>query len=432
MIKDPEQDLLACMMLESAQSMERIEELGLKPGHFQEHKHALIFKAMMSLDADGRRINLVSLTEHLTESGDLSAAGGISYLGGLQEAPLAFHDVGAYAASIVNRSGVANMLDLARRLASASGAPGAKLAQLVEMAESGLSDVARGAGDGGGGAVRLSDRLPEAYRAIEAVNDNDGAPMGIPTGFARLDKRTGGLRPGQMMCICGRPGHGKSSFAMNVAVSAAAAGYPVGVFSLEMGVDELARRVLYSEARVEQWKAQDGVMKLSDWAQLRDGAGCLSKYPVYIDDTAATTPASLRSKARRLQAKHGIQLLIVDYLQLMGSGGRNRREEVDEISRSLKLLAKELRISVIALSQLNRKCEERDDKRPILSDIRESGAIEQDSDLVLALFRPVVYNDQVLEPSKAWGILLKQRDGATGEFPLRFNKSFTRFEDWED
>ena len=430
---NPESDLIACLVCYSKSTLQDLEDIGLQACHFTRPEHRVIYEAITNIDAsEDPKVDIVRLSEYLKEHKLLSAAGNTSYLMGLVENPLITSSVVHYATRLKENYARARLGELAIQLQGMCAAPGPAIPELVDIVEQGLTEAVRGSAKASQqGALPLAERMPDAFRAIERTNELRGEPDGLATGFERLDHRTGGLKPGQFIVICGRPAMGKTAFGMNVAVNAALNGTKVGIFSLEMGVDELAQRMLYSESRVRRGKAQDGKLDEADWRLLRDGATMLSDCNIYIDDSPTASPARLRSKARRLQVRHGIELLVVDYLQLMGEGRRDRRQEVDAISRGLKLLAKELQIPVIALAQLNRSLEARDDKRPVLSDLRESGSIEQDADIVLGLHRDFVYNENA-DPTAAWGILLKHRNGPTGKFKLHWSSEYTRFEDWQD
>jgi replicative DNA helicase len=274
------------------------------------------------------------------------------------------------------------------------------------------------------------------FQAIEAATAQSGEVTGITTGFTDLDKITAGMQPGDLIIVAGRPSMGKTALALNIAVTAAMSTYKghnahVLVFSLEMGREQLVRRMMCSEGRVDASRVRIGSIAHDDWPRLIEAANILSQTPIYIDDTAALTAMEVRAKSRRLMSEHGLDLIIVDYLQLMRANvksGENREREISEISRALKNLAKELDVPVIALSQLNRALESRQDKRPMLADLRESGAIEQDADVIMFVYRDEVYNKDTPDIGIAEVIIGKQRNGPIGTVKLRFANKFTRFD----
>jgi len=283
------------------------------------------------------------------------------------------------------------------------------------------------------GFKSLKDILPEAVDRIDTLHQSDGDITGISTGYNEFDKLTAGLQPGDLVIIAGRPSMGKTTLAVNIAENAAIGSQvPTAIFSMEMPAQQLAFRMISSLGRVDQTHLRTGNFPDEDWSRINTAVQLMSEAPIYIDDTPGLSPGEIRARSRRLQREHGLGLIVVDYLQLMQVPGNkeNRATEISEISRGLKSLAKELSCPVIALSQLNRSVEQRTDKRPVMSDLRESGAIEQDADLILFIYREEVYNQDTPRKGIADIAIAKQRNGPIGDFPLTFVGRYTKFENW--
>jgi replicative DNA helicase len=287
----------------------------------------------------------------------------------------------------------------------------------------------------GGGFIQVKDVLSKVVDKIDTLFEQDSSVTGLSTGFIDFDEQTSGLQPADLVIVAGRPSMGKTTFSMNIAENAAIQSKePVAVFSMEMPADALAMRMLSSLGRIDQHRLRTGKLNDDDWPRLTSAIALLNEAPLFIDDTPALSPTELRARARRLKREHGLSLIVIDYLQLMqgnaGKSNENRATEISEISRSLKALGKELNVPVIALSQLNRSLEQRPNKRPVMSDLRESGAIEQDADLIVFIYRDEVYNEDSPDKGKAEIIIGKQRNGPIGTVALTFQGKYTKFENF--
>jgi replicative DNA helicase len=316
---------------------------------------------------------------------------------------------------------------------SAFGSDGRTATELVDEAERLVFDIAEKGTRTGSGFRSLKEILPAAVDRIDLLHQSDGDITGISTGYNEFDKLTAGLQGGELIIIAGRPSMGKTSLALNIAENAAIGGkVPTAIFSMEMPSQQLAFRMISSLGRVDQTHLRTGRFPDEDWSRINTAVQLMSDAPLFIDDSAGLSPTEIRARARRLHREHGLGLIVIDYLQLMQVPGNkeNRATEISEISRSLKALAKELNLPVIALSQLNRSVEQRTDKRPVMSDLRESGAIEQDADLIVFIYREEVYNQDTPRKGIADISIAKQRNGPIGEFPLTFVGRYTKFENW--
>ncbi len=409
----------------------------LKPDDFYDRRHAKIFLAMLALYDKNQPVDEITVTSRLSDDGQLEAVGGAAYLAELADILLGPEHVDHYASLVKDKAMLRGFVAAAHKAISEAHTHQADPETALEEAERAIFAATQ---------ERLSqevspmgDVVRDALKIIESRFKTKGQVSGVPTGFKRLDQLTTGLQNGDLIIIAGRPSMGKTAFALNIASHAALeAGVTVGIFSLEMSKEQLGMRLLASEARVSGSKIRSGFLSHShDFPALTQAAERLHGAPVYIDDTPALSVLDLRSKARRLKLEHGLGLVLVDYLQLMrGRGGNESREqEISNISRSLKALAKELNLPVVALSQLNRKVEERPggDKRPMLSDLRESGAIEQDADVIAFIYRKKVYkkrdDPEEADDHMAEIIVGKQRNGPTDTVRLAFLDDLTRFED---
>jgi replicative DNA helicase len=364
----------------------------------------------------------------------LADAGGLSYLGTLVRDTPTAANVRAYAGIVRERSLLRQLLKAGTDIAaSVFNNEGETARELVEHAEGRVFAIAeqgvRGARDG---AVSVQSLMPALIDQIDEWHNNPGGLRGLPTGFDEFDRKTGGLRPGDLVIVAGRPSMGKTTFAVNMAEFAALQGgvkASVAIFSMEMPSEQLMTRMLSSIGRVSLGHIRSGQISDDDWPRITGAAGQLSEARIFIDETPALTPTELRARARRVHREHGLGLVVVDYLQLMQVPGNNenRATEIAEISRGLKALAKELRVPVIALSQLNRGVEQRVDKKPVMSDLRESGAIEQDADMILLIYREEVYDKNTTKKGIAEIDLAKHRNGETGTFLLTFQGQYSRF-----
>ncbi|MEM7362416.1 MAG: replicative DNA helicase [Pseudomonadota bacterium] len=401
-------------------------------GDFYRAEHKEIFRCMSNLAELNKPLDIVTLAEALDAVGELDRIGGIAYLSELANSTPSASNVAAYAEIVSERATMRQLIGVANEIADSAFTPqGRSSADLIDLAESrvfAISDERPSTG----GPQSIRPLLAKAVERIDELFENKGALTGLSTGFRDIDDLTQGLQRGDLVVVAGRPSMGKTSFAMNIAESIAIAEeLPVLVFSMEMPADSLILRMLSSLGKIDQSKIRSGQLADDDWPRLTSAVTLLTDQRLYIDDTAALTPNEVRSRARRVAREHGdLGLIVVDYIQLMRVAGtaENRTGEISEISRSLKGIAKEFNCPLIALSQLNRSLEQRPDKRPIMSDLRESGAIEQDADVIFAIYRDEVYHEDG-EKGVAEVITLKQRNGPIGKRRVSFQGQFTRFED---
>ena len=399
---------------------------------FYRRDHQQIFSAIAELAGRSEPADAVTLAEYLAAKGEAEDTGGLAYLAGLaRETPTAAN-IRAYADIVRERSLLRHLIRVSGEIAaSAYASEGRPAKDLVDEAERLVFQIAEAGRRTGSGFVALKDILGETIDRLDMLHENQGQLTGISTGYTDLDRMTAGLQPGDLVIVAGRPSMGKTTFALNIGENAAiSAGVPVAVFSMEMSREQLSMRMISSLGRVDQSHLRTGMFGDEDWARINGAIAQMKTAPIYIDDSGALTPTEVRARARRLSRERGLGLIIVDYLQLMQGPGtkENRATEISEISRSLKALAKELRVPVIALSQLNRGVEQRTDKKPVMSDLRESGAIEQDADVIMLIYREEVYDQDTPRKGIADIIVAKQRNGPTGEVHLTFLGKYTRFE----
>jgi len=425
---EAEESVLGGILIDNNALDRAVEFIGADD--FYREAHRKILRAMQDLNQRGEPVDLVTLTDVLRTRGELQDVGGAAYLGELVEkVPTAAH-VAFYARIVRHKAVVRSLIQVATEIASLGFESGADVDQLLDDAEHKIFEISERKVRPS--FFRIRDIMVDSMKAIEQLYERKELVTGVPTGFVDLDRMTAGLQPSDLIVIAGRPSMGKTAFALNIAQYAAlTAKVGVAVFSLEMAKEQLVLRLLCSEARVDQSKVRSGFAAERDFPKLAMAASRLAEAPIYIDDTPALSVLELRAKARRLKREREskLGLIIVDYLQLMRGhdGADSREQEISSISRSLKALAKELSVPVVALSQLNRQVETRAEKRPIMADLRESGAIEQDSDVIAFLYRPIVY-DKNAEERAAEVIIAKQRNGPIGIVPLTFMSEFTRFE----
>ncbi len=393
--------------------------------------HELIFEIITDLYARGQPADPITVSAELTKRGELNRIGGAAYLHTLISMVPTAANAEYYARIVSERALLRRLVDAGTRIVQMGySADGAEATDLVDAAQSVMYAVTeqRNSED----YQPLSAIMEGALDELEAIGSRGGAMTGVPTGFADLDKLTNGLHPGQMVVIAARPSMGKSTLALDIARCAAVKNnLPTCVFSLEMGRNEITMRLLSAEAKVPLQHMRAGTMTDEDWNKLAKRMGEVSNAPLFIDDSPNMSLMEIRAKCRRLKQRHDLKLVIIDYLQLMSSGKRveSRQQEVAEFSRSLKLLAKELDVPVVALSQLNRSSEQRADKKPMLSDLRESGSIEQDSDVVILLHREDVYDRESPRAGEADFIVAKQRNGPTDTITVAFQGHYSRFVD---
>ena len=428
---EAEESILAAILIDNDVLMDVVD--ALDPSDFYRSAHEKMYESMTQLFATSEPIDLVTLANHLRNRGELENVGGAAAVSRLVDTVPVAANAPHYAKIIRDNSSLRQLIERAHKIIGKCYDNPEDVDDVVDFAENSIFEIS-------------DNKIGPAFTPIQGLidlnistieervgQDNSGV-TGIPTGYKTLDKMTSGLQKSDLIILAARPAMGKTSFALNLARNVAVeADVPVGVFSLEMGKDQISMRLLTGEARVESGKIRGGFINNDDWNRINTAAGILYEAPIFIDDSGDISPVDIRAKARRLKMEKGLGLLIIDYLQLMkGSRNTDRRDlEIAEISRSLKMLAKELEIPIIALSQLNRMLEQRADKRPMLSDLRESGSLEQDADIVMFIYRDEVYNKEENNPNKGKAeiIIAKHRNGAVGTAHMAFLGAFTRFED---
>lgn len=427
---EAEQSVLGGLVLDNESFSQVIERI--KSEDFYRRDHASIFHAIEFLANDNKPFDVVTLAEWLQSRDQLQEVGGMAYLAQLAENTPSAANIGAYADIVRQRSILRDLISAGGRIAeSAFRTEGRSSDELVDLAEGLVFEIAERESRGRRGFRPIKELLVDALDRIDLLFQRDNPITGVATGFYELDSMTSGLQKSDLIIIAGRPSMGKTAFALNIAQHAAIKEeLSVAIFSMEMPSEQLAMRMMSSLGRIDQHKIRTGRLSDDDWPRLTHSVGILSDVKMFIDDTPALTPGDLRARCRRLAREHGLGLIVIDYLQLMQVPGtkENRATEISEISRSLKALAKELSCPVLALSQLNRSLESRQDKRPVMSDLRESGAIEQDADLIMFIYRDEVYNEDSNDKGIAEIIISKQRNGPIGSRKLRFFGEYTSFE----
>ena len=426
---EAEQSVLGGLMLNNDAWFDLVEIVG--GGDFYRTQHQIIFEAMMDLANADEPLDAVTVAERLRAQGLLEKAGDIAYLAELAESTPGPGNVLAYAKIVRERAIMRSLVGAANRIADAVFSPdGRDSGALVELAEKSVFEISESRGKEGG-PEKVAPLLSKAVEKVEFLFNSKGALTGIPTGFTDLDKKTAGLQQSDLVIVAGRPSMGKTAFAVNMVEHAVMSSHSVLVFSMEMPSEQIIMRMLSSLGRIDQTRLRTGELKDDDWTRFTGAVSQLRDKRLYVDDTPALTPGDMRSRARRVAREAGgLDCIVVDYLQLMRTAEKSesRTGEISEISRSLKALAKELRCPVIALSQLNRALEQRPDKRPLMSDLRESGAIEQDADVILFIYRDEVYNEDTEDKGVAEIIIGKQRNGPIGKVRLSFIGNLTKFE----
>ena len=404
----------------------------LSEAYFYSEAHRLIFAAMTVLFDRNQAIDLITVTEELRKRKQLEVIGGASYLAQLTAQVPSAANIEYHAKIVKEKALLRSLISTATHIIQESFDPTTDGSQVLDHAERMIFDISQNRIEGK--FIRVSEIIKDSIEAIDHLYQRKEHVTGLATGFHDFDAKTAGLQNSDLVVMAGRPSMGKSAFVCSIAEHISVAlNKPVAFFSLEMSKEQLVQRMLCSHARVDAQKVRTGYLSHSDWPKLTNAAGKLSEAPLFIDDTPVMTILELRAKARRLKAQYGIVLVIVDYLQLLETRSRaeNRQQEITEISRSLKALARELKVPVIAISQLSRAVESRTGNRPQLSDLRESGAIEQDADVVVFLFREEYYHPSEENRNKAEAIISKQRNGPVGSCDLLFLKEWTRFENPE-
>ncbi|MBT8440210.1 MAG: replicative DNA helicase [Gammaproteobacteria bacterium] len=430
-----EQSVLGGLMLSNS-SWDNVADRVVRED-FYRREHQLIFNAIRVLADAQKPFDVVTLSEELERNGALDEAGGMSYVGTLASDTPSAANIRAYADIVREHSVKRQLIRVGTEIAdSGFQTEGRSVSDLLDSAESSVFEIAEQQAKGKTGFKDIKNLLTTAMDRIETLYHADEPITGLSTGFSDLDNMTSGLQKSDLIIVAGRPSMGKTTFAMNLAENVAIQGQmPVAVFSLEMPGDQLVMRMLSSLGRIDQHRLRTGKLEDDEWPRLTSAVSILSEARLHIDDSASLTPTEIRARSRRLMREHGqLGLIVIDYLQLMQApgAGNNRTEEISVISRSLKALAKELNVPVIALSQLNRNLEQRPNKRPVNSDLRESGSIEQDADIIAFVYRDEVYNEESPDKGIAEIIIGKQRNGPIGTCRLTFMGQFTKFENFID
>ncbi|MEI7968228.1 MAG: replicative DNA helicase [Betaproteobacteria bacterium] len=432
---EAEQSVLGGLMLENA-TWDRIGDL-VTEDDFYRADHRLIWRHISRLVEASRPADALTVAESLERSNDLEHAGGLAYVAMLVQNTPSAANIRRYAEIVRERSIMRQLVGVGTAIADSAYNPaGREAAQLLDEAEARVFEIAEAGSRGKQGFQAIPQLLTQVVERIDMLynRDNPNDVTGVPTGYADLDEKTAGLQPGDLIIVAGRPSMGKTALSLNIAENVAlGVGLPVAVFSMEMAATQLVLRLLGSVGGLDQHRLRTGRLLDEDWQRLTQSVGRLNEAPIHIDETPALTALEVRARSRRLHRQYGkLGLIVIDYLQLMSasSQGENRATEISEISRSLKALAKELNTPVIALSQLNRSLEQRPNKRPVMSDLRESGAIEQDADVILFIYRDEVYNPDSPDKGTAEILIGKQRNGPIGMVRLTFRGENTRFENF--
>jgi len=427
---EAEQSLLGGLMLDQ-RAWDQVADV-VTAKDFYRADHRAIFGAVENLVADDNPPDAITVGQHLERQAQLESAGGNDYLGQLVQTTPSAANIRAYAKIVREMAMLRRLIEVGGDIAaSVHDIEGHTAENLVDLAEQRIFEIAERGDQRISGFAAMKQILPQTMDRLDMLSNTEGDITGIPTGFEKLDDMTAGFQRGDLIIVAGRPSMGKTALAMNIAENAAVAHkIPTAIFSMEMSAEQLSFRMIGSMGRVNQSHLRAGKLNDDDWSRINSTVSIMSDAPIFIDDTGSLSPVEVRARARRLKREHNLGLLVIDYLQLMQVTGtvENRATEISEISRSLKALAKELDIPVVALSQLNRKVEERGDKKPMLSDLRESGAIEQDADLIIFLYREEHYEPETTLKGIADVIIGKQRNGPVGNFKLTFLAEFTRFE----
>lgn len=424
---EAEMAVLGSMLLDEEAISVAVESL--EANFFYKDSHRKIFEAILGLFNTNKAVDLITLTDELKKNGHLEGVGGASFLTSLVNSVPTSANISHYVSIVKEKSILRSLINNATKIVSLCYESDGNIDEVVDSAEKFIFDVSDRRSQGS--YVHLKELVKGSIETIDKLYQKKAHVTGIPTGFIDFDIKTAGLQPSDLIIVAGRPSMGKSALALGIAEYAGVAEkIPLAVFSLEMSKEQLVQRMLCSHAKVDAHKVRTGYLAPSDWPRLTAAAGKLSEAPIFIDDTPAISVMELRAKARRLKSHQDIKLIVLDYLQLMRgtTGIENRQQEISEISRSLKALARELSVPIVAISQLSRAVESRTDHRPQLSDLRESGAIEQDADVVVLILREEYYNPTPDNQGIAEVIIAKQRNGPVGSLKLSFIKEFPRFE----
>ena len=424
---DAEQAVLGSMLTDKEAVNAAIETL--KEDAFYRDDNKAIYQAIMNLYSKSEPIDIITLKDELESMDKFEQVGGFEYLASLPEKVPTTANVQKYIKIVEEKSILRKLIRTANEIIELGYSPTEDVEDIMDGAEKRIFDIMQSKNQKG--YTPIKDVLVESFAKLEELYNRKQHVTGVPTGFAELDYKTAGLHGSELILVAARPAMGKTAFALNIAANAALRGNaPVAIFSLEMSKDQLVNRILCSEAMVDSNKVRTGKLEDDDWVKLAEAIGPLSESEMYIDDTPGISVMEIRTKCRKLKMEKNIGLVVIDYLQLVqGSNkrGGSREQEISEISRSLKILAKEINVPVIALSQLSRAVEQRPDHRPMLSDLRESGAIEQDADIVMFLYRDDYYNKESEEKDIAEVIIAKQRGGSTGTVKLLWMGNYTKF-----
>lgn len=425
--KEAEQAVIGSILSNAAESAGDAVEI-LHPDDFYFVVHRMIFGAIIELFNDNTPIDFVTVSNKLAQKDELEAAGGVNYLRDVALGVPTTRHIAYYSNIIRDCSLMRKLIECSSEIANKAYDSSDSPDRVLEQAEQLIFKVASAKETRD--ILRINDVLYESYQMIVENSQNNSGITGLDTGYWDLNKRCGGFHGGELILIAGRPGMGKSSFAVNIAEYVSITkNQPVAIFNLEMPKEQIVNRILCSQARVDSSKIRNGTLDPDDWLKISETLHKIEVAPIFIDDTPTITVSQIRAKCRRIKHKYGLSMIVIDYLQLMQAGSKfdNRQNEIAEISRSLKILSKELDVPVIALSQLSRASESRSDKRPMLSDLRESGAIEQDADMVMFLYRESYYSPECDNPHIAECIIAKNRNGETGTFSLGWTGEYTKF-----
>ncbi|GGE05892.1 replicative DNA helicase [Marinithermofilum abyssi] len=423
--QEAEQAVLGAILIDPSVLVTVTERV--RPEDFYRQAHQKLFQVMIDLSERGEPVDLVTLTSELQNRKLLEEAGGVSYLTELAAAVPTAANVDYYARIVEEKAILRRLIRTATEIATSGYNGGEEVARVIDQAEKKILDISQRRMSKG--FTPIKELLMDTFERIESLHYNQGKLTGVPSGYADLDRMTSGFQASDLIILAARPSMGKTAFSLNVAQNVAIrAGKPVAIFNLEMSAPQLVQRMLAAEGNIDAQVFRSGQLSDEDWEKLTMAISSLAEAPIFIDDTPGISVFEIRAKLRRLQAEHGLGLVLIDYLQLIeGRGRESRQQEISEISRSLKLLARELHVPVIALSQLSRAVEQRQDKRPMLSDLRESGSIEQDADIVSFLYRDDYYNEDSEKKNIIEVILAKHRNGPVGKVELLFLKNYNKF-----
>ncbi len=426
---EAEQAVLGAILIKK-EALTEVQEI-LQPDDFYREAHRIVYNAMEELFVNNEAVDLVTLTEQLRKRNQLDKIGGITFIASLANSIPTAANVVHHAKIVREKAELRNLIDAATEIASNAYEGADEVEEIMDAAEKKILAVASGRTNAAFEPIK--NIIVRSIDRISTLYESKGGLTGLSTGFKDLDQLTSGLQASDLVLVAARPSMGKTAFTLNIATNVSLQGYSVAFFSLEMSKEQLVQRMLCSEGSIDSQRLRTGQLQDDEWGNLINTADRISRAKLYIDDTAGITVMELRSKARRLKAEHGLDLIIIDYLQLMqGRGprmGDNRQQEISDISRSLKALARELNVPVVALSQLSRGVESRQIKKPMLSDLRESGSLEQDADIVMFLYREDYYDQDTENKNITEVIIAKHRNGPVDTVNLFFQKEFTRFRD---